>query len=91
MRLAGIDGVIVDWYGTADYLDHTSDHRSTSAMYEHVFRAGLKFAICYEDQTVPKLVVAGRRRAVDRVKHATAEIDWLSGNSFHSSTYLRLQ
>jgi hypothetical protein len=29
MKLAGIDGVLIDWYGTEDYLDYGVIHRNT--------------------------------------------------------------
>ena len=34
MRLAGIDGVIVDWYGSADYYDYATVSRHTAKLFE---------------------------------------------------------
>ena len=28
MKLAGIDGVVIDWYGTVDFLDYGLNHRN---------------------------------------------------------------
>lgn len=89
MRLAGIDGVIVDWYGLSQHLDYESNHKNTLALVEKITRAQLQFAICYEDQTIPKLVSAGVISKTDRVSHARKELAWLSRNWFQSPSYLK--
>ncbi len=90
LKLAGIDGVVIDWYGTVDFLDYASNHRNTQAFVERAGRAGLGFAICYEDQTIPRLVTAGKLEAGKRVEHARAEIDWLRAHWFARPSYLKL-
>ncbi|MFI5456990.1 MAG: hypothetical protein ACHRXM_16210 [Isosphaerales bacterium] len=55
MKLAGIDGVILDWYGTVDFQDYAQIHRNSSAFAEQAARTGLAFAVCYEDRTIPQL------------------------------------
>ena len=52
MKLAGIDGVVVDWYGLQDFRDYRVLHRNTQRLVDQVERLGMKFAICYEDQTI---------------------------------------
>jgi hypothetical protein len=89
MKLAGIDGVIVDWYGREDYLDYAAIHRNAARLQEVAGRVHLKFAVCYEDQTILKLVEAGRLRAADRVAHAREDIDWLRREWFRSPDYLK--
>lgn len=90
MKLAGLDGVIVDWYGRTDYRDYALLHLRTTRLLEHCERLGLKFVICYEDQTIPALVQAGRLTAAERVRHATDELNWLHQYWFRSGAYLRL-
>jgi hypothetical protein len=90
MKLAGIDGIIVDWYGTADLFDYAINHQHTLALIDHVSKAGLAFAVCYEDQTIPKLVEHGRIAQGDRVKQARLEIDWLKTRWFSKPSYLKL-
>jgi hypothetical protein len=48
MKLAGLDGVIIDWYGTSGIHDHAVNHRNAQKLIPWLKRAGLKFAICYE-------------------------------------------
>ena len=91
MRLAGIDGIIVDWYGREDYLDYAGNHRNTARLAEVAGRTGLKFAVCYEDQTIPKLVAAGRLAARDRLAHAQRDIAWLREHWFGRPEYLTLE
>ncbi len=90
MRLAGIDGVIFDWYGTSDLFDYAGIHRHASAFVSQAVKTGLDFAVCYEDQTIPKLVEAGRIKATERVEHGRRELDWLRKNWFREPTYLKL-
>ena len=90
MKLAGIDGLIVDWYGLADQYDYPVMHRNTAALFPAAAKAGLKLAICYEDQTIPQLVAAGKVAAGERVSHARQELDWLRTHWFADPAYLKL-
>lgn len=90
MKLAGIDGVIVDWYGLTDYRDYAILNRNTTRMLEQCERLKMKFVICYEDQTIPALVEANRVAASERVSHAVSEIDWLGKYWFKSGSYVKL-
>ena len=93
MKLAGIDGVILDWYGTADYFDYASIHHHASAFVGQAAKTGLQIAVCYEDQTIAKLVEGGRLKPSQRtVEHARrVKIEWLANDTgFAESWYLRL-
>lgn len=91
MKLAGIDGVIVDWYGLTNYRDYAMLHRNTTRLLEAAERLKMKFAICYEDQTIPALESGKRLAGNQRVAHAVSEINWLGKYWFQSPSYLRLQ
>jgi len=56
MKLAGVDGVIVDWYGSSDFLDYGINNQATLKLFQCVRNAGLKFSICYEDQTIQHMI-----------------------------------
>ena len=90
MKLAGIDGVIVDWYGRKDHFDYALLHANTAKLMACAQRLGMKFAVCYEDQTIPKLVSGGKIDASEVVEHAVSEIKWLNDNWFGKENYLRL-
>jgi hypothetical protein len=90
MKLAGIDGVVVDWYGRADLWDHARIHRCTQLVVDRAAQLGLDVAVCYEDRTLADLVREGRIDAAGRVDHAAAEVAWLAANWFSRDHYLRL-
>jgi hypothetical protein len=90
MKLAGIDGVILDWYGTADALDYALIQRNAGAFADQAARTGLAFAICYEDRSVNELVKRGRLDQAARVEHARRELQWLSTNWFDRRSYLKV-
>ncbi len=90
MKLAGIDGVIVDWYGTADAFDYPMIHRHTQALFDQAEKLHLRVAICYEDQTLPKLAAAGKIAAGDLVPQARKDLDWLAAHWFTSGAYVKI-
>ncbi len=90
MKLAGIDGVIVDWYGRMDHFDYALLHRNTLKLVELVERFGMKLAVCFEDQVVGKLVAGGKIQAGQRVGYVAGEIKWLADHWFRRGSYVRL-
>jgi hypothetical protein len=90
MKIAGIDGAIVDWYGIRDLWDYGVIHRNTGRFIEKAGEYGLMVAICYEDKTIPNLVKEGRIAAGDRVSHAVETIDWLGKHWFSKANYVRV-
>ncbi len=91
MRLAGIDGVIFDWYGRQPQYDYAAIHKNTQAFVDMAAQTQLQFAICYEDQTLPILVDRGRIKADERVSEARRELEWLHANWFTATHYLKLE
>ncbi|MFO0910791.1 MAG: glycoside hydrolase family 71/99-like protein [Isosphaeraceae bacterium] len=89
MKLAGIDGVIVDWYGLSQHLDYPLIHRNTVALFQKAGRLGLSGAVCYEDQTIRQLVEAKRLAPDARIRHVREEITWLRTCWFTEKWYLR--
>mgnify|MGYP001552049812 CR=1 FL=1 len=91
MKLSGIDGVIVDWYGLSDLFDYPFLHKNTQTLVELANKLGLKYAICYEDQTIPRLIESKKLTAEERVLHARRELDWLRKNWFKGPGYVKVQ
>lgn len=89
MKLAGIDGVIADWYGTDDVLDYGLIHRNVQRLIPILQRAGLRFAVCYEDQTVPRLITNHTLAENEAVAHGQKLLEWLQANWFTSPVYLK--
>lgn len=90
MRLAGIDGVIFDWYGRRPQYDYAAIHKNTQAFVDMAKKTQLQFAICYEDQTLPILIERRRIQPDEKVQEARREIEWLAANWFTATNYVRL-
>ncbi|MBN2202216.1 T9SS type A sorting domain-containing protein, partial [bacterium] len=90
MILAGIDGVLVDWYGNEDYRDYGTLHEATTALFEAVGRAGLGFAVVYEDQTVKHMVNDGHLAASNALAYGKTVMGYMDRNWFGDSRYVKL-
>ncbi len=89
MKLSGIDGVIVDWYGIEEFWDYGVINRATAKLFEMVKRSGLKFVICYEDQTIKHMVNNKRLSTADVYTHGQAVMRYLQDTWFGDDTYLK--
>ena len=90
MKVAGIDGVIVDWYGTSGLFDYPLIHDATQRTFNAIRHAGLSFAVCYEDQTVKHLIDRGALTAGQAVAHAQEQMEFVRDEWIADPAYLRL-
>ncbi|WP_276166769.1 glycoside hydrolase family 71/99-like protein [Zobellia alginiliquefaciens] len=59
MKLAGIDGVIFDWYGSKDVYDYQLIKQATESFMGRLDDLGLSFSIMYEDRVAQASVDQG--------------------------------
>jgi hypothetical protein len=95
MKLSGIDGVIVDWYGQDNYYDYGVNNQRTLALLNYTRRAGLKFSLCYEDATIPAEISGGNMNGVNvtaanAIAHAQQTLLYAQTNFFNDPSFLRL-
>src|SRR5258708_39033983 len=90
MKLGGVDGVIVDWYGNLNCLDYGTLNQSTAKLFPYVSKAGLKFSICYEDQSIQHMIDSGCISSSNAILQAQLAMLYLQSNYFVSSSFLRL-
>jgi len=95
MKLAGIDGVIVDWYGQDNYYDYGINNQRTLALFNYTRNAGLKFSLCYEDATIQNEINGGSMNGVDvtagnAIAHAQQTMLYAQTNFFTDPSFLRL-
>ena len=95
MKLAGIDGVIVDWYGQDNYFDYASNNQRTLALFNYTRKAGLKFSLCYEDATIQAEITGGTKNGItvtsaNAVAHAQQTMLYAQSNFFNDASFLRL-
>jgi glycoprotein endo-alpha-1,2-mannosidase len=49
MKYAGVDGILIDWYGSHNVYDYKVNLTATNAVIEKLDDVGLQFAVVYED------------------------------------------
>ena len=89
MKLAGIDGVIVDWYGMDNFNDYALINQRTADLFNYTRKAGLKFCLCYEDATIQQEIGGGFITAANAVSHAQQTMLYAQTNYFKDPGYLR--
>ena len=90
MKLSGINGVIIDWYGVSEFRDYAMIHRNTKALINVIRQAGLKYGICYEDQTIKHRIEQKQIRPEQSLEYAQKDFMWLKTNCFVDSSYLKI-
>jgi len=90
MKLAGIDGVIVNWYGPDNFNDYAVNNQRTLALFDYTRKAGLKFSLCYEDQTIQQEINGNFITAGAAISHAQQTVRYVETNFFTDASFLRL-
>ena len=91
MKYAGIDGVIIDWYGAEKFRDYATIHRNSLSLIKYLKQAGLKFAICYEDQSIKHMIEDEKLKKAEEVTHGKREFKWIEQNWFNDPAYVKLK
>jgi hypothetical protein len=89
MKLAGLDGVLADWYGSEDHFDYGQIHRNTELLFRIAKQADLKFGLVYEDQSVPQLIKAGKFQANEATTRGRRLFNEVDDAWFADPQYLR--
>ncbi|MGB0578770.1 MAG: hypothetical protein ACPGVU_03615 [Limisphaerales bacterium] len=90
MKLAGVDGVVVDWYGISDYADYPQIHEAAQAMFAATAKYGMKFAACFEDRSVDLLVKRDQLKRDEVGDHLAKTFGWMQENWVSKANYFRL-
>lgn len=80
MKYSGIEGVLVDWYGSRNGAE------STEALFEAMKRAGLELAIVYEDRNN----LDGASTEAQKIKWGQEDMVYLYNNFFKKNNYIRI-
>jgi acetyl esterase/lipase len=86
MKFAGLDGAVIDWYGIGDHFDHVAIHRRSEKLVAWLRRAGLKFAVCYEDQAFGRLKLPPG----EDLAQAARDLRWADEHWFAGDDYVRV-
>ncbi|MBQ8673524.1 MAG: hypothetical protein IJ511_05670 [Bacteroides sp.] len=82
MKYSGLEGVMIDWYGTQNVYDYPANEKNTKALVQAIDRVGLKFAIVYEDATLAQC-------SGDKTAQAAADMAYIEKNYFKKENYVK--
>ena len=87
MKLAGIDGIIFDWYGARDNNDFIEIKENTETFISSIEEVGLNFAIMYEDHVAEHAI--NERISASQLAAAVYDINYIKNTYFTSKNYAR--
>ncbi|MBC8184644.1 hypothetical protein H8E88_26410, partial [candidate division KSB1 bacterium] len=90
MKLSGIDGVIADWYGKEDFWDYGLINESTHNIFQYAKKAGLYFAVCYEDKTIKNMIDNNHISENQAIDHGQQVMQYLEQNWFSDTNHLNI-
>jgi hypothetical protein len=88
MKYSGIDGVLIDWYGSSDYNDYGSNRSNSEALIDALEGVGLEYAIVYEDRTIEQVVK--NDNYLSRIEAAQTDMSYLEANYFDNRNYIKV-
>lgn len=88
MKYAGIDGILIDWYGTYNLNDYRVNKENAEQLIDMLDEVGLEYAIVYEDRFLPNIVNAGLAPTV--VGAAKTDFNYLQTNYFGDANYIKI-
>jgi len=88
MKYAGIDGILIDWYGTYNLNDYRMVKENTDQLVALLDKVGMEYAIVYEDRFLGNIVQAGL--APTAVSAAKTDLNFLQSNYFGDSNYIKI-
>ncbi|MBP1668533.1 MAG: hypothetical protein H6Q21_899 [Bacteroidetes bacterium] len=86
MKYSGIDGVLIDWYGSSDRNDYESIRTNSEALINALDEVGLDFAIVYEDRTITAAVAD--EPDFDRIAGAQDDMLYMEQYYFSEPSYI---
>ena len=88
MKYAGIDGILIDWYGTFDVNDYRMVRENTEQLVAMLDKVGLEYAIVYEDRFLQNVVNAGKTPTV--ISAAKTDFAYLERYFFNTPSYIKI-
>ena len=90
MKAAGVDGAIIDWNGPDGFADYEMIHRSSVALIAELKQAGLKFALCVEDNPGHRFMQAKQLTREQAVAKIAASFAWADQQWLNDPAYVRI-
>jgi hypothetical protein len=90
MKAAGIDGAIIDWNGPDGFADYAMIHRNTQLLIAELKKAGLKFALCVEDNPGHRFIKEGKLTRAQATAKIAASFAWADTHWLNDPAYVRI-
>lgn len=90
MKAAGIDGAIIDWNGPDGFDDYAMIHRNTRLLIAELKKAGLKFALCIEDNPGHRFMRERKFTRTQATAKVAAAFAWADEHWLADPNYVRL-
>jgi hypothetical protein len=90
MKAAGIDGAIIDWNGPDGFADYVMIHRNTTLLIAELKKAGLKFALCVEDNPGHRFMKERKLTREQATLQIAASFAWVDTHWLTDPAYVRL-
>ncbi|MGY3792773.1 glycoside hydrolase family 71/99-like protein [uncultured Aquimarina sp.] len=87
MKLAGIDGVIFDWYGSKDLYDYENIKSATESFIEIMEDLDFDFSIMYEDRVAKQAYDLGLSNSI--IEAAQEDFTYINNTYFTSPNYIK--
>lgn len=84
MKYCGIDGVVLDWYGSHNISEYAETFRGVNSILQKLPEINLEFTIAYVDSSINKVVATTGK---DTIEAAKADMIYLQNNYFNKSNY----
>jgi hypothetical protein len=85
MKYSGVEGILIDWYGSSNVYDYKGIRENSEKLIDKISEAGLKFAIVYEDRTIPAVT---QNTGTDRIEAAKYDMIYIQDNYFNNPSYI---
>lgn len=90
MKASGVDGAIIDWNGPEGFADYEMIHRNTGLLIAALKNAGLKFALCVEDNPGHRFIQEKKVSREQAVAKVAASFAWADQQWLNDPAYVRL-
>lgn len=90
MKAAGVDGAIIDWNGPGGFDDYAMIHRNTGLLIAELKKAGLKFALCVEDNPGHRFMKERKLTRTQATAKVAAAFAWADEHWLADPHYVRL-
>lgn len=87
MKYIGVDGLLIDWYGTHDVNDYKINFDNSNALINRSISTGLGFGVVYEEFTAENVANA---LGMSAITAAQTDVQFMQANYFRQKNYLRV-